>query len=45
MAQAIEDRRIENERARAIDAVLKRRVSRKPVSNDRVLKARAAGRP
>jgi hypothetical protein len=31
--------------ARAIDAVLKRRVSRKPVSNDRVLKARAAGRP
>lgn len=45
MAQAVEDRRIENERARAIDAVLERRASRKPVSSERVRKARAAERP
>lgn len=45
MARAVEERRIENERARAIDAVLERRASRKPVGNDRILKARAAGRP
>lgn len=45
MAQAVEERRIERDRARAIDAVLGRRASRKPVSDGRIAKARAAGRP
>lgn len=45
MAQAVEERRIENERARAIDAVLERRASRKTVSSAQVRKVRAASRP
>ncbi len=44
MEQAIEQHRVERERARAIDRVLDRRRSRHPVSNARIRKARAAGR-
>lgn len=45
MEQAVEERRIERDRARAIDAVLGRRASRRPASNTQIRKARAAGRP
>lgn len=45
MEQAVKERRIERERARAIDAVLERRASRKPVSNEQIRKARSSGRP
>lgn len=45
MAEAVEERCIESERARAIDAVLERRASRTPVSNERIRKARIRGRP
>lgn len=45
MEQAVEERRVQRERARAIDAVLERRTSRKPVSDDQIRKNRATGRP
>ncbi len=45
MMQAIEERRIQKERARAIDAILRRRRTRKPVANSEIHAARVAGRP
>ncbi len=45
MMQAVEERRIQQARARAIDVLLKQRLSRKPVSNKQIRQARVAGRP
>lgn len=45
MMQAVEERRIQKERARAIDAILRRRRTRKPVANSKIHAARVAGRP
>lgn len=45
MMQAVEERRLQNTRARAIDSLLRRRRSRKPVSDSEIRSARIAGRP
>lgn len=45
MMQAVEERRMQKQRARAIDAILRRRRTRKPVSNSQIRAARVAGRP
>lgn len=45
MIRAIEERSLRGTRARAIDALLKRRRARKPVSAKRPRAARKAGRP
>ena len=45
MMQAVEERRLQKTRARAIDALLRRRRSRKPVTNSEIRAARIAGRP
>ncbi len=45
MLQAIEERRLQKQRARAIDAILRRRRSQKPVTNEEIRAARIAGRP
>ncbi len=45
MMQAVEERRLQKTRARAIDSLLRRRRSRKPVSNNEIRSARIAGRP
>lgn len=45
MMQAVEERRMQKERARAIDAILRRRRNQKPVSNSQIRAARVAGRP
>ena len=45
MMQAVEERRLQKTRARAIDSLLRRRRSRKPVSNSEIRSARIAGRP
>jgi hypothetical protein len=43
MMQAVEECRVQQARARAIDALLRR--SRKPITNHQVRAARIAGRP
>ena len=45
MMQAVEDRRAQKQRARAIDAILRRRRTEKPVSNSQIRAARVIGRP
>ena len=45
MVQAIEERRLQRTRARAIDALLKRRRKRKPITVKQFRAARTAGRP
>lgn len=45
MMQAVEERRLQKTRARAIDSLLRRRRSRKPVSDSEIRSARIAGRP
>lgn len=45
MLQAIEERRLQKQRARAIDAILRRRRTQKPVSDSQIRAARIAGRP
>lgn len=45
MMQAVEERRVQKERARAIDAILRRRRTQKPVTNSQIRTARVAGRP
>lgn len=45
MMQAVEERRLQKTRARAIDSLLRRRRSRKPVSDREIRSARSAGRP
>lgn len=45
MMQAVEERRMQKQRARAIDAILRRRRTQKPVSNSQIRAARIAGRP
>ena len=45
MIQAVEERKLQRTRARAIDAILRRRRTQKPVSNSQIRAARVAGRP
>jgi hypothetical protein len=45
MMQAVEERKLQRTRARAIDAILRRRRTQKPVSNSQIRAARVAGRP
>ena len=45
MMQAVQERRVQKERGRAIDAILRRRRTQKPVSNSQIRAARVAGRP
>ncbi len=45
MMQAIEERRMQRERSRAVDALLKRRSTRKPITMKQFNEARRAGRP
>ena len=45
MMQAVEERRMQKERARAIDSILRRRRTQKPVTNNQIRAARVAGRP
>ncbi len=45
MLQAIEERRLQKQRARAIDRLLELRSQRKPVTTQEIDKARRAGRP
>ncbi|MEK6591886.1 MAG: hypothetical protein AABZ67_02265 [Pseudomonadota bacterium] len=45
MMQAVEERRVYKERARAIDALLKLRRTRKPITTKQFNEARRAGRP
>ena len=45
MMQAIEERRLQKQRARAIDRLLKLRSQHKPVTTEEINKARRAGRP
>ena len=45
MMQAVEERRRQKTRARAIDSLLRRHRSRKPVSDSEIRSARIAGRP
>jgi len=45
MMQAVEERRAQRARARAIDSILRRRRTQKPVSNSQIRAARIAGRP
>ena len=45
MMQAVEERRMQKERARAIDSILRRRRTRKPVTHSQIRAARVAGRP
>ena len=44
MLQAIEERRLQKQRAGAIDAILRRRRTQKPVTNEQIRAARIAGR-
>lgn len=45
MMQAVEERRTQETRARAIDSLLRRRRRQKPVSDHEIRAARFAGRP
>ena len=45
MMQAVEERRLQKTRARAIDSLLRRRRSRQPVSDSEIRSARITGRP
>lgn len=45
MLQAIEERRLQKQRAHAIDAILRRRRTQKPVTDSQIRAARIAGRP
>lgn len=45
MVQAVEERKLQRTRARAIDALLKRRRTRKPITVKQFREARHAGRP
>ena len=45
MMQAVEERRLQRTRTRAIDALLKRRRARKPITVKQFREARLAGRP
>jgi hypothetical protein len=45
MMQAVEERRAQRARARAIDSILRRRRTQKPVSNSQIRATRIAGRP
>ena len=45
MMQAVEERRLQKQRARAIDRLLKLRSQQKPVTTEEINKARRAGRP
>jgi len=45
MMQAVQERRMQKKRARAIDAILRRRRTQKPVTNSQIRAARVAGRP
>ena len=45
MMQAIEDRRLQKQRARAIDKLLKLRSQSKPITMEEFNEARRAGRP
>lgn len=43
--QAVEERRLQKQRARAIDRLLKLRSQRKPITMEEFNEARRAGRP
>jgi hypothetical protein len=45
MMQAVEERKLQRTRARAIDALLKQRRTRKPITTRQFREARLAGRP
>lgn len=45
MMQAVEERRVQKERGRVIDAILRRRRTRKPVTDNQIRTTRIAGRP
>ena len=45
MMQAVEERRLQKQRARAIDKLLKLRSQRKPITMEEFNEARRAGRP
>ena len=45
MMQAIEERRLQKQRGRAIDSILQRRRTQKPVTNRQIRAARITGRP
>jgi hypothetical protein len=45
MMQAVEERRLQKQRSRAIDSILRRRRTQKPVTNEEIRAARIAGRP
>lgn len=45
MVQAMEEHRVQKARVRAIDTLLRRRRTRKPVTNSKIRSARIAGRP
>lgn len=45
MMQAVEERRLQKQRARAIDRLLKLRSQQKPVTTEEINEARRAGRP
>lgn len=45
MMQAVEERRLQKQRARAIDRLLKLRSQRKPITMEEFNEARRAGRP
>jgi hypothetical protein len=45
MMQAVEERRVQRERSRAIDTLLKLRSTRKPTTMKQFNQARRAGRP
>ncbi|MBX9812673.1 MAG: hypothetical protein K2Y16_13840 [Burkholderiales bacterium] len=45
MMQTVEERRVQQARARAIDVLPKQRPSRKPVNSKQIRQARVAGRP
>ncbi len=45
MMQAVEERRLQKQREQAIDTILRRRRSQKPVTDRQIRAARIAGRP
>lgn len=45
MMQAVEERRLQKQRGRAIDSILRRRRSQKPATDSQIRAARIAGRP
>lgn len=45
MMQAVEERRLQKQRGRTIDSILRRRRTQKPATDSQIRAARIAGRP